>query len=72
MPDHSFSSTGKPVAIMKEESDCRLSPDVVSILTNPLSTNVPAQVSLLRSQNEGFETLPKDMQVIQAGETAGL
>ena len=55
--DHSFASTEKPMTNMHEESDCRLSPDVVSILTNPHSTNVPTQGNLLRNQNERFETL---------------
>ena len=56
---------------MNEESDWRLSPDVVSILTNPPSINVSAQGNLLRSHSERFETLPEDVQVIQAGETDG-
>ena len=53
---------GETVANVNAESDCRLSPDVVSILTNPLEGN------LLRSHNERSETLPEDIEVIQAGE----
>ena len=41
------------------KSDCWLSPDVVSILTNPFSTNVPVQGNLLRSHNTRFETLQR-------------
>ena len=44
--DPSFSSTGTPVATMYEQLDCLLSPGVVSILTNPLPTNVPVQGNL--------------------------
>ena len=57
---------------MNEQSDRRLSPEVVPILTNPLSTNVPAQGNLLRSHSERFETLPEDRRMIRASETAGL
>ena len=49
--DHSFSSTVRPVANMNEESNCRVSPDVMSISTNPLSTNVPVQGNLLHRHN---------------------
>ena len=66
---HSFSSTRKPVAKLNEQLDCRLSPEVVSITTNPLAINVPAQGNLLRSQSERFETLPEDVRVIQSCET---
>ena len=47
--DHSFSSTEKPVANVNAQLDCRLSPEVLSILTNPHPINVPAQGNLLRS-----------------------
>ena len=69
---HSFSSTGKHVAVMNEESDCRLFAYVVSSLTNPLSTNVLVQGNLLRSHNPRFEELPEDMQVIKESETVGI
>ena len=65
------SNTGKFVASTNEESDCRLSPDVVAILTNPPSTNVPVQGILLRSHSQRFEPLPEDTQVMDATETAG-
>ena len=68
---HSFSSTGNPVANLNEQSDCRFSPEVLSILTNPPPTNASAQRNLLRSHSERSQTLPEDIRVIQAGETAG-
>ena len=70
--DHSFSSTTKAVANLNEQLDCRLSPEVLSIVTNPPPTNVPAEGNLLRSHSERFETLPKDIRVIHASETTGL
>ena len=69
--DHSFSSTKRPVANVNEQFDCRLSPELLSLLTNPRPINVPAQGNLLRSHSERFEKLPEDMQVIAAGETGG-
>ena len=58
--DHAFTSTEKPVANMHDESECRISPSVVSILTNPLSTHVQVQGDLLRNQNKRFEEFPED------------
>ena len=69
--DHSFSSTGRQVAEMNDESECRISPNVVSILTNPPSINVPGQGDLLRSHNKRFEHLLEDIRVSKAGEDAG-
>ena len=68
--DHSFYSTGRPAANMSDESECRASPNVVSILTNPPWTNVPVQGDLLRSHHKRFETLPEDIRVMKAGENA--
>ena len=59
--DHSFSSTEKPVAKRNEQLDCRLSPEVLSVMTKPLAINVPAQGNSFQSHNERFETLPEDM-----------
>ena len=43
----------------------------MSILTNPLSINVPVQGDLLRGQNKRSEHLPEDIGVSEAGEHAG-
>ena len=65
--DHSFSSTAKPVANMNKESDCRLSPDVVSIFTNEFTFDQRSGTgNFLRSHNHRFEMLPEDMQVIKS------
>ena len=45
--DHSFSSMKKPVAEMNEQLDCRLSPEVLSIVTDPPAINVPTQGKLV-------------------------
>ena len=72
LAQHSSSSTGRPVAEMNDESESRISPNVVSILTNPLSVNVPVQGDLLRRPNKGFENLPEDIRVSKACEDAGV
>ena len=69
--DHSSSSTERPVPEMDDESESRVSPNVVSILTNPHSINVPAQGDLLRSHSKTFETLPEDVRVSKARKDAG-
>ena len=58
----------KPVAIVHNESECRISLDVVSFLTNPPSTTVPVKGNLLRSHSERLQTLPEDMRVVKACE----
>ena len=63
--DHSSSSTGNPVAKVNKESEYKVAPTVVSILTNPPLINAPVHGDLLRSHNERFEHLPEDIQVIQ-------
>ena len=68
--DHSFSSKARPVANMNEESDYRLSPDVVMILTNPHSNNVQRSSTGKRSHRQRAETLPEDMHVFEACENA--
>ena len=59
--EHSSSSTARPVAEMNDESESRISPSVVSILTNPPSMYVPVQGDFLRSHNKRFENLPEDI-----------
>ena len=56
---------------MIEQLDCRLSPDVLSVMTKPLEIYVPAQGNLLRNHNERFENLTEDIKEFQNGETAG-
>ena len=56
---------------MNEQLDCRLSPEVLSVVMKRRAINVPAQGNLLRSRGERFETLPEEMRVIQTSETAG-
>ena len=53
-----------------DESESRMSPNVVSILTNPLWIHVLAQGHLLRRHNRKFENLPEDIRVSEAGEDA--
>ena len=59
--EHSSSSTGRPVAEMNDESGSRISPSVVSILTNPPSMYVPVHGDFLRRHNKRFENLPEDI-----------
>ena len=66
---NSFASSENPVSNMNDESECRISARVVSLVTNPPSTNVPIQGNLLRSHDQRFETLPEDMRVIEASQT---
>ena len=66
--DQSSSSTGIPVAEMTDESESRISPNVVSILANPLSINFPVQGGLLRRHNKRFAKLPEDIRVSKATE----
>ena len=56
---------------LKDDSESRVTPDVVSILTNPLSINVPVQRDLLRRHDNRFENLPEDIRVSKVGEDAG-
>ena len=69
--DHSFPSTERPVAEMNDGSESRISPNVVSILTNAPRLNVPVQGNLLRSHSERFETRPENIRAIEASETIG-
>ena len=61
--DLSSPGTRRPVAEMNEESESRISLNVVLILTNPLSINVPVQGGLLRRHNKRFDNLQEDMRV---------
>ena len=68
--DHSFSSTGKPVASMNEESGLFDShPMLCRSYRIRLRPTFRYRVNLFRNHNERFETLPEDIQVIQASET---
>ena len=53
--DHSFYSSGRPVANMNDESESHISPNVMSILTNPHSTNVPVQTKDSKIFQRTFE-----------------
>ena len=55
LSDHAFSITGKPVAKMGEQLDCKLSPEVLSVITKPLEIDVPAQGNLLRNHSWSHE-----------------
>ena len=57
--DHSSSSTGNPVANVNNESESKVAPTVVSILTNSLLINVPAEGNLVQQHKERFETFQK-------------
>ena len=46
--------------------------NVVSILPNPFSINVPVQGDLLRSLNKRFEHFPEDVRVSKAREDVGI
>ena len=48
---------------MNDGSEFQISPNVVPILTNPPSKNVPVQGDLLRSHNRRFGNLPEDIHV---------
>ena len=65
-------STGIPVPEVKDESESRVAPNVVSILTNSLLINFPVQGDLLRRHNERFENLSEEIRANNAGEDAGL
>ena len=69
--DHAFSSPGKPAAHMNEQLDCSLSPEVLSVMTEPLEIVVLAQGNLWRNHNVRFEHLPEEIKVFQTGEKAG-
>ena len=69
--DHSFSSTERSVANTNEESESRISPNVVSILTDPPSTNVPVQGDLLRCHTKRCDKLPEHIRVGKASDAAG-
>ena len=71
MSEHSSSSTGRPVAEMNDDAGSRISPNVVSILTNPPSMYVLVQGDFLRSHNKRFENLPEDIRLSKASEDAG-
>ena len=45
IPDHASSSTVKFVVHVNGQLDCHFSPDVVTITTEPLETDVPALVA---------------------------
>ena len=53
-----------------EQSDCRLFPNVVSILTIEPCINAPVQGNLLRQLNERLANLPQDIRVSKAREDA--
>ena len=59
------------MAEMSDESECRVAPNVVSILTNPLLIKAPVQGNLVRQYKQRFETLPEDIRVSKAGVFAG-
>ena len=63
---------GYLLAEVKDESESRVAPNVVSILTNSPLINFPVQGDLLRRHNERFENLPEDIRVNKFGEDAGL
>ena len=64
--DPFLTSTGKPVAELNDESESSITPNVVSILTNPHVINAPVQGDLLRRDNERFENLPGDIRASKA------
>ena len=70
--DHSSSSTGRTVAVLDDGSESQVSPNVVSILTNPPSINVAVQGDRLRRHNKRFGHVPEDSRVSKAGEHAGI
>ena len=59
------------MANMNDEWESRISPNVVSTLTNPPPVNVPVQGDLLRSHNKRFDNPAEDVQVVEASETGG-
>ena len=66
-----FFQYGETVAELNEEPESRDSPYVVSILTNPPSSNAALQGDLLRHHNKRVGNLPEDLRVSEAGEDAG-
>ena len=71
LSDPHSTSTRILVAELNDESESRVAPNVVSILTNPLWINVPVQGDSLRRHNERFEHLPEDIRISKASEDAG-
>ena len=60
--DHFSSSTGNLVAKVNDDSESKVSPIGVSILTKQLLINVPAQGNLVQQHKERFENLPEDIE----------
>ena len=69
--DPSSSSTGKLVADVNDESESKVVPTAVSILTNSPFINVPVQGNVMRQHKERFENLPEDIRVSKTGDDAG-
>ena len=62
--DHSFYSSVRPVANMNDESQSHISPNVMSILTNPHSTNVPVQTKDSKILQRTFEWVKLGMMLV--------
>ena len=69
--DHSSTRTGHLVPKVKNESESKVAPTDVSILTKSPLINVQARRNSVQQHREKFENLPEDIRVSKASEDAG-
>ena len=69
--DVSSTGTGIPVAKANDESESKVAPTVVSILTTSPSINVPTRGNSVQQHREKLNTLPEDIGVSKASVDAG-
>ena len=59
------------MAKANNESGSKVAPTVVTILTNSLLINAPAQGNLVQQHKERFENFPEDIRMSKASGDAG-